>query len=136
MTNCALARLHHCCPPRLARAAPFSTNAEAVEALRKLLATNGPVFPWPYSSSTLWLRFTAILRTAGLPHDAKRKFHCIRKTVTSYAEARGGNATAMLRHSKRAATEAYLDPRVVTRQQPADVLFRLTSSPLTADQNS
>jgi hypothetical protein len=41
------------------------------------------------------------------------------------AEAAGANATAMLRHSKREITESYLDPKIVKRQQPADVLFRL-----------
>ena len=84
------------------------------------------MFPWPYSYTYLWTEYGRLLRLAGLPSDAKSKFHRIRKTAASYAEAAGGNATAMLRHSKREVTEAYLDPRICQQQQPVDVLFRLT----------
>ncbi len=98
---------------------------DAVAALQRIKADVGPVFPWPYNYTYLWREFGKLLRLAGLSSDAKSKFHRIRKTVASYAEAAGGNATAMLRHSKREVTEAYLDPRIVKQQQPADVLFRL-----------
>jgi integrase len=99
---------------------------ETIAALRKLRAKEGPVFPWPYAYNHLWVHYGKILKLAGLPNDSKSKFHRIRKTVASYAEARGGDATKMLRHSKREITEAYLDPKIVIRQQPVDVLFRLT----------
>jgi integrase len=100
-------------------------SSETVAALKQIRGKEGPVFPWPWCQSYLWKAFGDILKRAGLPHDGKSKFHRIRKTVASYAEAAGGNATAMLRHSKREVTEAYLDPRIVNRQQPVDVLFRL-----------
>jgi len=100
-------------------------SSDTVEALRRIRAKDGPVFPWPYCYTYRWNELGRILRLAGLPADAKSKFHRIRKTVASYAEAAGGNATAMLRHSKREITESYLDPRICQRQQPADVLFRL-----------
>ncbi len=105
---------------------------ETIDALRKLRERQEPgepaVFPLPFAHSSLWGHFTRILKRAGLPTDAKSKFHRIRKTVASYAEAAGANATAMLRHSKREVTEAYLDPRIVKQQQPADVLFRLSAA--------
>lgn len=102
-------------------------SREAVASLKKIRgdSDDGPVFPWPYSHTYLWHELSRIQALAGLPTDAQSKFHRIRRTVASHAEAAGGNATAMLRHSKREITEAYLDPRVVKRQQPADVLFRL-----------
>ena len=77
------------------------------------------------SPTYLWKKFGDLLTVAGLPNDSRSKFHRIRKSVASHAEARGGNATAMLRHSKREVTEAYLDPTIAKQQQPSDVLFRL-----------
>jgi integrase len=99
-----------------------------IAALRKIRPKlggelSGPVFPWPYCYSYIWRKYGQLLAAAGLPNDRKRKFHCIRKTVASHVAAAGGDATAMLRHSKREITEAYFDPRIVTRQQPVDVLF-------------
>ncbi len=104
---------------------PVRLSRDAAAALRKLPHNSAEVFPWPRSKTYLWHQYGRLLKEAGLPSDAKSKFHRIRRTVASYAEAAGGNATAMLRHSKREVTEAYLDPRIVKKQQPADVLFRL-----------
>jgi integrase len=101
-------------------------STDAVKALRKIRGDGvGDVFPWPFSFTYLWRELSRIQKLAGLPTDAKSKFHRIRRTVASFAEAAGANATAMLRHSKREITEAYIDPRIVKRQQPSDVLFRL-----------
>lgn len=102
-------------------------SKDTVAALKKIRRGDGTglVFDWPYSWPYLWQRLGKIQRDAGLPADAQSKFHRIRRTVASFAEAAGANATAMLRHSKREITESYLDPKIVKRQQPADVLFRL-----------
>lgn len=102
-------------------------GVDTIAALRKLPKEYELVFPWPYSDTYLWKKFGEILRLAGLPSDDRCKFHRIRRTVASHAEAAGANATAMLRHSKREITESYLDPRICTPQQPIDVLFRLTA---------
>jgi integrase len=99
---------------------------DAVAALRKIRAKEGPVFPWPWSPTYLWHRYGSILRRAGLPDDRMSKFHRIRKSVASHVEAAGGNATIMLRHSDRRVTEKYIDPRISKRQQPVDILFPLT----------
>jgi integrase len=82
------------------------------------------VFPWPHNHTYLWHRYKTILKRAGLPHDRDHMFHCLRKSVASYFEACGGNATKLLGHSARRVTERYLDPRVVRGQHAADVLFR------------
>ena len=97
-------------------------------ALRKLPKEYELVFPWPYSYTYLWKKFGEVLRLAELPSDFRCKFHRIRRSVASHAEAAGANATAMLRHTKREITESYLDPRICTPQQPVDVLFRLTAT--------
>lgn len=105
---------------------PVRLSDETVAALRLLPKESELVFPWPMSYTYLWHEFGRILKLAGLPSDCRSKFHRIRRTVASYAEAAGANATAMLRHSKREITESYLDPRITKPQQPVDVLFRLT----------
>jgi hypothetical protein len=69
---------------------------QSLAALKQIRSKDGLVFPWPWCQSYLWKAFGDFLKRAGLPHDGKSKFHRIRKTVASYAEAAGGNATAML----------------------------------------
>lgn len=100
-------------------------SGDTAAALKRIQVADGLVFPWPFCKTYLWRKFGALLRAAGLPDDARSKFHRIRRSVASHAEAAGGNATAMLRHSKREITEAYLDPTIVKQQQPNDFLFRL-----------
>lgn len=82
------------------------------------------VFPFPFNRAMLWHRYRELLKAAGLPSDRKHKFHCLRKSVASYFEAAGGNATELLGHSSRAVTAAYLDPRILSPKQASDVLFR------------
>jgi integrase len=79
----------------------------------------------PYYGGYLWHKFGQVLARAGLPTDAKSKFHRIRRTVASYYEAAGGNATELLGHSSRKVTTAYLDKRVVQAPQAIDRLWRL-----------
>ncbi len=103
-------------------------SADTIAALRKLPKEYELVFPWPYCYTYLWKKFGEILRLAELPSDFRCKFHRIRRSVASHAEAAGANATAMLRHTKREITESYLDPKICTPQQPIDVLFRLPAT--------
>lgn len=100
-------------------------HPDTIRLLR--LASDPPrrlVWPFPYSNGTLWNRYRKLLCDAGLPHDRKHKFHCLRKSAASYFEAAGGDATQLLGHSSRAVTLAYLDPRIVQPKQASDLLFR------------
>lgn len=101
-----------------------SSTAELLDRIRK--PHRLPVFPWDRSRDLLWDRYAKILRTAGLPSDRRHKFHAMRRTVASFYEAAGGNATELLGHSTRDVTRThYLDPRVVGNAANAcDVLFR------------
>ena len=83
------------------------------------------VFPWPWCEGTLYNRYKHILRRADLPAGRRDKFHKMRRSVASWYEAAGGNATDLLGHSSRKVTRAYLDPLIVGPKQPADVLFRI-----------
>lgn len=84
------------------------------------------VFPWDRRYDVLWGHYSSILKRAGLPCDRRHKFHAMRRTVASFYEAAGGNATELLGHSSRDVTRThYLDPRIVGgEQQASDLLFR------------
>ena len=101
---------------------------DTVEVLRaiKKQCRDDRVFPWPFSPNYLWLKFDKILERAGLPTDRRSKFHRIRRSVASYYEAAGGDATSLLDHSERKVTiRHYIDQRICPQKQAADVLFRL-----------
>ena len=103
----------------------FRLHPEAIKALRMIVQPERElVFPWPFSELYLWTRYKKIVRSAGLPFDRKHMFHCIRKSVASYFEEAGGNATELLGHSSRRITKMYLDPRIVTKKHAADMLFQ------------
>ena len=104
-------------------------SPETVEALRAIKGEWDEVFPFAMGKNyILYNHFERILKAANLPTDAKSKFHRIRRTAASFAEASGGNATELLRHTKREVTKAYIDRKIVPRQQAKDFLFRLTST--------
>jgi len=84
-----------------------------------------PIFPWGRCPTSLYYEYGQILRRAGLPDDGRCKFHRMRRSVASYYEAAGGNATELLGHTSRRTTRSYLDPRIVTTTNPCDVLGRL-----------
>jgi len=99
-----------------------SDTVAALQAIKRRGAAE--VFPWPYTRSYLWNRYEKLLLRAGLPADRKSKFHRMRRSVASHAEAAGGNATELLDHSRRSVTLAYLDPRIAKKSSAIDYLFR------------
>lgn len=84
------------------------------------------IFPWPFCEAYLWTKYATLLKEAGLPHGRHSKFHRMRRSVASHAEAAGADATKLLGHSARKVTTAYLDPRIVEDPQPVNYLFRPT----------
>lgn len=104
-------------------------HADTAAAIERLRLTGwqkrDSVFPLAFhNTSHLYYLFDRLLRAAGLPADRRHKFHCIRRTVASHYEAAGGNATELLGHAARRTTEAYLDPRIVTKTPPHELLWR------------
>jgi integrase len=81
------------------------------------------IFQWDRCTETLYHHYKKILIEAGLPYDRRSMFHRMRKSAASHFEAKGGNATALLGHGSRRVTMKYLDPRIVTQVQGADLLF-------------
>lgn len=83
------------------------------------------IFPWPKNPSMLYYDFKKILRESGVKADRAHMFHCFRRSVASYAQDGGMDASVLLGHSDRRVTEnSYLSPSIVHRPAACDVLFR------------
>jgi integrase len=102
----------------------FKLHPDTVKAIARLGKKTGRIFKWPYCWETLWNRYDKLLQKAGLPHGRRDKFHRIRRSVASWFEAAGGNATELLGHSDRRVTTLYLDQSITGKPQASDVLFR------------
>lgn len=104
----------------------FRLHRDTVAVLRMMQrGIDRPIFPWPYSDQNyIYQHYNRILRRAGLPVDRSCKFHKLRRSVASWFEAAGGDATALLDHSGRKVTVVYLDPRIVGARQASELLFR------------
>jgi len=109
-------------------------HPDTVECLRGIIEpARAKVFPWAGCATDVWRFYGYLLERAGLPTDRISKFHRLRKTVASQFAAKGGDATALLDHSSRKVTLAYLDPKIVVVQQAADVLSRVESAEVTPE---
>lgn len=104
----------------------YRIPAETIALLNKIPRETAGPFKGVIKQATLYLRLRKILKRAGLPDDAKSKFHRIRRTTASYFEANGGDATELLGHSARKVTRGYLDERIVQPTQACDLLFSPT----------
>jgi len=86
------------------------------------LQTQETLFAWPQSYTYFWSIFGKVLMKAGLPNERRGKWHKLRRSVATFYEAKGGNATELLGHSSRRVTEAYLDNRFIEKPQPCDLI--------------
>ena len=75
----------------------------------------------------------SIIREGQLPDSRRNKFHKFRRTTASNFEAAGGNATKLLDHRKRATTAKYLDPRVIKKVMPADIVPGIGETEVSTD---
>lgn len=84
------------------------------------------LFPWPHQRRQIWVAFGRVLTQAGLPHDRKHKFHCIRRSAESYAaQARGVNfAAGCVGHSVQVAMQSYISPEICRQPSLIEALPR------------
>ena len=107
------------------KARMFRIHPETVEILKLILVpVRELVFPWQRSLSLLWTRYGRLLKSAGLPHGRRDKFHRMRRTTASLYKAAGGDPQELLGHSSRRTTDRYLDPRICQAPQAIDRLPR------------
>lgn len=105
----------------------FRLHPDTIVVLRGLREfVRGPkILEIDFTIFTVWNRYRKLLAEAGLPTDRNHKFHCMRRSVASYFEAAGGDATKLLGHSSRRVTErSYLDPMIVEQRHASEILFR------------
>lgn len=102
----------------------FKLRPETLELLAQIKAyTVGElVFQWDKSYGYIFQIYGKLIESADLPNVRRGKFHKIRRTVATYYEAAGGNATQLLGHSSRKVTERYIDTRIAQTPQPADIV--------------
>lgn len=89
------------------------------ETTKRVNAIKNPrrklIWCWPYSDTYLYHVFNRILDNAGLPCDARSKFHRIRRSHATHLKINGGDPTTSLCHSNPATTARYLDPRLIPK---------------------
>lgn len=102
----------------------FALSKTTIDDVRLLLNHHEEerIFPWDKSPTHIYNHYRQILIRAKLPHTAKHKFHCIRRTVASAVAHEGGDACQALDHSSPKVTKKYLDPRIVGQVQTADLV--------------
>lgn len=83
------------------------------------------LFPLDCCLGTLFNRYRAILKGAGLAHGKESMFHRMRRSVLSHFKVAGGNSTRLADHSSAETTrKSYEDPTIVVEPQASDFLFR------------
>lgn len=87
----------------------------------------GLILDWPYRKRQLWIRFEAdVLIPAGLPHDSRHKFHCLRRTSASHLYAATGDIYGVMRHLAHRdvqATWRYIDRSIAEPDQAASTIL-------------
>lgn len=107
----------------------FSLHPDTLLALDSIdYLDRKKVFAWSKHRQTIWNHYRQILKRAGLPHGRRDMFHKMRRSVASWFEFGGGDATKLLGHSSRKITLGYLDPTITGERQAANVLFRPINS--------
>jgi integrase len=76
-------------------------------------------------TNTLYYQYRKLRSRAGLPLGGQHGFHKMRRTVATWLQRGGHNATDVLKHSSPAVTrDHYLDPTIIGGIHPSEVLFR------------
>jgi hypothetical protein len=107
------------------RAASYRLHRDTVHSIEAIRGDRDLIWPWHMHETSLWNHLKRILKAAGLPTDRYHKFHCLRRSVASYSQKAGLDASAILGHTDRRVTvQSYLSPSIVEAPAPADHLFR------------
>lgn len=84
------------------------------------------IFPFPFCTKQVWYHLKKILRSAGLPDDRSRMFHCFRRSAESYAAKEKGVqwAADAIGHSAEVAKRSYVSPIIAPGPSLIDALPR------------
>lgn len=99
-----------------------------MRSLRRLQAAHLTPAGGPFlfcDRATLYYHLEKLLLAAGLPTDAKSKFHRLRRSHATHLHLAGGDATASLGHWSDSETRrSYLDVRLLGHKTAEKLLFR------------
>lgn len=111
------------------RSVCYRLHPETIARLEQIRAPKRDlIFPWSKNASMLWYDWKKILRAADIEPDRHHAFHCFRRSVASYSQQAGMDASVLLGHTDRTVTErSYISPEVAPRPAACDVLFRPTT---------
>lgn len=104
-----------------------SLHGQTVDAIRASLPSRREkLFPFPWGITQVWRHLKKILRSAGLPSDSKRMFHCFRRSAESHAAAERGIewAASAIGHGVAVARKSYISPAICKPPSLIDVLPR------------
>ena len=110
----------------------YSLHTQTVDSIRASLPSGREkLFPFPWGITQVWRHLKKILRSAGLPHDSKRMFHCLRRSAESHAAAQRGIewAAAAVGHGVGVARKSYISPAICRPPSLVDALPRPKLSP-------
>jgi len=105
----------------------YTLHPDTVALVRQTLAyPRRRLFPFPYHRRQLWVHLHKLLLLAGLPIGRRYGFHCLRRTVESYAaKARGIEwAAEAIGHSVEVARRSYVSPAIVGEHRLIDAIPR------------
>lgn len=104
----------------------YKISEDTKQAVMYLLANSkgDNLFPWDRCESYIYNRYTVILKRARLSHDARSKFHRLRRTCASAVKKLGGDPTFAMDHASPRTTRRYLDPRIVGEAHTSDLMQR------------
>jgi integrase len=78
-----------------------------------------------YDEQALFYQYRKLRKRAGLPLGSQNGFHKMRRTVATWLQRGGHNASDVLKHSSQSVTrDSYLDPTLLDGVHPSEVLFR------------
>ena len=105
----------------------YPLHQQTIDVYRATLPTERElVFPFPFCKRQLQIHLSKLLTLAGLPSDAKHKFHCLRRSAESYAAAERGLqwAADAVGHSVAVAKKSYVSPVIAPGPVLIDALPR------------
>ncbi len=105
----------------------FVLHEQTIDAIRQSLPSSREfLFPFPWQPCQMQPHLKRILKSAGLPSDSKRMFHCFRRTVSSLAAAQRGVefSAAAIGHSVDVAKRSYISPLIYREPSLIDALPR------------
>ncbi len=109
----------------------YHLHAETIEVYKATHpATRKKVFPFPYVPRQLQVYLSNILKHAGLPSDAKHKFHCFRRTAESQAAAAKGIqwAADAVGHNVAVARKSYVSEVIAPGPKLIDAIPRIQTA--------